>query len=152
MKIFNYLLNKYGFFPKTNQAINKKCTENQTRNIIRFAATSTDVRKQKIFNLLNQVKHNNSSIIQNFGLQLDMNFAKVPARLLDAPLIEYSDHKTERVVAGVWRGEGKPFLIPESANRWAILNTNQRTRRNELQDLERMVRQNKNIGKLFRGR
>lgn len=64
------------------QVINKKCTENQTRNIIRTAATSTDDRKQKIMNLLRQITHNQSPVIQGFGLNVDGDFIKVPARQL----------------------------------------------------------------------
>lgn len=90
--------------------------------------------------LLNKIKHNQSPIIRGFGLELDTNFAKVPARCLDAPKIQYSGNRLVEVKNGVWRGEGMPFLIPESANKWAILNANQRTRNDELQDLARIVR------------
>lgn len=64
------------------QVINKKCTENQTRNIIKTAATSTDVRKQKIMALLQKITHNQSPVIRGFGLSIDGDFTKVPARLL----------------------------------------------------------------------
>lgn len=121
------------------QAINRKCTENQTRALIKVAATSTDVRKNKIMALLDQIKHNQSPIIQGFGLELDTNFAKVPARCLDPPKIQYAGNKLVEVKNGVWRGEGMPFLIPESANKWAILNANQCTRDDELKDFSRIV-------------
>jgi len=122
------------------QAINKKCTENQTRNIIRFAATSTDARKVKIMQLVNEISHNRSPIIRGFGLEVDMNFAKVQARCLIAPRIQYAQNKSVEVTNGVWRGEGMPFLLPESANKWAILNANPRTRNIELQELSDSVR------------
>lgn len=118
--------------------INKKCTENQTRNIIRFAATSTDERKNKIMDLLRQIKHNNSSTIQGFGLGIETEFTKVPARLLDAPNIQYGN-KIVTPSKGVWRGESMQFLFPEEATAWSILNTNYRTRMNELQELAQMV-------------
>lgn len=121
------------------QVINKKCTENQTRNIIRHAATSTDDRKAKIMNLLNQINHNQSPIIKGFGLGIDANFAKVPARQLDAPGIQYAGNKVAKPSRGVWRNENMEFLIPEAATEWSILNTNSRTRQNELEDLARMV-------------
>lgn len=89
--------------------------------------------------LLNKVQHNQSPIIRGFGLELDTNFAKVPARCLNAPKIQYSGNKLVEVKNGVWRGEGMPFLIPESANKWAILNANQRTKNNELQELAEIV-------------
>lgn len=90
--------------------------------------------------LLNQVKHNQSPVIRGFGLEIDTNFAKVPARCLDAPKIQYAGNKLVEVKNGVWRGESMPFLIPESANKWAILNCNFRTRSDELKDLARIVR------------
>lgn len=62
--------------------INKKCTENQTRNIIRKAATSTNERKDKIDDLVRQIAHNDSPIIRGFGLNVDPRFTEVPARQL----------------------------------------------------------------------
>ncbi|KAG4066948.1 hypothetical protein HA402_007696 [Bradysia odoriphaga] len=117
------------------QAINRKCTENQTRKIIRIAATSTDVRKSKIMEMLGKIQHNQSPIVRSFGLELDTNFAKVQGRCLKAPSIVYGNNRLVEVKNGVWRGEGMPFLIPESVNKWAILNVNQRTRNDELNDL-----------------
>lgn len=119
--------------------INKKCTENQTRNIIKEAATSTDIRKQKIMNLLNQIRHNESQTIRGFGLGIDENFVKVPARQLYPPVIQYGN-STLKPSKGVWRGENMKFLMPQNMpTEWSILNTNMRTRQNELDDLARMV-------------
>lgn len=89
--------------------------------------------------LLDKLKHNQSPIISGFGLELDTNFTKVQARCLDAPKIMYSGNRQVEVRNGVWRGESMPFFIPESANKWAILNANPRTRSNELDDLARNV-------------
>lgn len=119
--------------------VNKKCTETQTRNIIKFAATSTDVRKTKILNLLNQIRHNNSPTIRGFGLGIEADFAKVPARLLDAPGIQYGNNRVTRPLKGVWKNENMQFLMPEAATEWSILNTNFRTRQNELDEFARMV-------------
>lgn len=85
--------------------------------------------------LLDKLKHNQSPIIRGFGLELDTNFAKVQARCLDAPKIMYSGNRLVEVKNGVWRGESMPFLIPQSANKWAILSANPRTRKHELDDL-----------------
>lgn len=122
------------------QVINKKCTENQTRNIIRFAATSTDVRKQKILDLINQIKHNQSPTIKGFGLSLGTDFVKVSARLLDPPKIQYGKNISLQPKRGVWTGEGKEFLVPKyTPTKWGILNTNFRTQQNELNDLAGQV-------------
>lgn len=88
--------------------------------------------------LLNKIQHNRSKIIQDFGVELDTDFAKVAARCLQAPGIKYANQLV-KVINGVWRGEGMQFLMPETANKWAILNANQRTRRNELEELSTKV-------------
>lgn len=89
--------------------------------------------------LVNTIQHNKSKIIQDFGVVLDAQFAKVDARCLQAPKIQYANNRSIDVMNGVWRGEGMQFLMPETANKWAILNANQRTRRNELEELSKMV-------------
>lgn len=90
--------------------------------------------------LVNQIRHNAAPTIRGFGLGIETAFTKVPARLLDAPGIQYGDGKKIKPSKGVWRGENMPFLMPQSATAWSILNTNFRTRQNELEDLARMVR------------
>lgn len=90
---------------------------------------------------MNQIRHNQSSTVRGFGLQVDANFAKVPARLLDPPAIQYKNRKITPS-RGVWRGENMEFLMPEAANEWGILNTNFRTKQNELNDLAGMVKLN----------
>lgn len=89
--------------------------------------------------LLKQIRHNESPTINGFGLNVDDKFVSVPARQLEAPNIEYANKKLVPVLKGVWKGESMPFLIPESAKQWGILNTSSRTPRNELEDLIRMV-------------
>lgn len=130
----------YKFIRPFLQVINKKCTENQTRSIIRFAATSTDIRKQKIMDLVNQIKHNQSATIQGFGLSLGNDFVKAPARLLDAPKIQYAANQFVQPQKGVWSSERMEFLITDDSKvTWGILNTSYRTKPNEVDDLARMV-------------
>lgn len=54
---------------------------------------------------MNEINHNQSPIIRGFGLQLDMNFAKVQGRCLEAPKIQYAGNRLVEVKNGVWRGE-----------------------------------------------
>lgn len=117
--------------------INRKCTDNQTRNMIRKAATSTNERKGRIMHLVDQIRHNQSEIIRGFGISLDTDFTKVPARRLPAPDIVYGNGSVN-VIRGVWSGERKTFLLPESANKWAILSAS-RSQKNELNELADMV-------------
>ncbi|XP_031627620.1 protein argonaute-2 [Contarinia nasturtii] len=122
-----------------SQMSNKKCTENQTRNLIREAATSTDIRKQKIMQLLQQIQHNQCPTIKGFGINIDTNFTKVPARQLAAPALQYKN-SVINPMKGVWRAENETFLISEGkVIEWSILNTNFRTRQNELQEFAGML-------------
>ena len=89
-------------------------------------------------NLLNEIRHNNSQTINGFGLGIDANFAKVPARLLNAPDIQYKNG-IQKPSRGVWKGERMEFLVPQAATEWSILNTNFRTKPNELNEFVGMV-------------
>lgn len=103
------------------QAVNKKCTENQTRNMIKVAATSTDERKQKIMNMLRQITHNQSPTLKQFGIQVGTEFTNVPARILTAPTLEYSNNKTVVPAKGQWRVDNLQFLTPKALTRYAVL-------------------------------
>lgn len=91
-------------------------------------------------NLLNQILHNNSPIIAGFGLKLENDFTKVPVRRLDAPKLQYGNNKIVTPAKGVWRGENLEFLMPRNDVKWAILCTNHRTQRRELEEFAGMVR------------
>lgn len=93
-------------------------------------------------NLINQIHHNQSPTIKGFGLSLDEKFVKVPARLLDAPKIQYANG-TVQPQKGAWRGENMKFLDPMGTNtckiKWGILNTNYRTNDIEIKEFASMV-------------
>lgn len=103
------------------QAVNKKCTENQTRNMIKVAATSTDERRQKIMDMLRQITHNQSPTLKQFGIQVSTEFANVPARILPAPTLEYNNNKTVVPAKGQWRVDNLQFLQPKALTRYAVL-------------------------------
>lgn len=116
----------------------KKCNEEQTRNMIKESATSTDVRKQKIMDILRKIGHNNSKCLNQFGLSVGNEFTQIPARILDPPMLEYSGTKTARPQKGAWNPAG-PFLIPMKIENWAIYCLDQRTNDNLLFDIGRKV-------------
>lgn len=92
--------------------------------MIRYAATSTNVRKKKIMDLLSYFDHNVNPTIRHFGLSLGSSFLKVPIRLLPSPSLEYLQGRTVRTFKGAWRMDDNKFLIcsnPPNGHRWAIL-------------------------------
>lgn len=105
----------------TLQAVNKKCTEMQTRNMIKVAATSTDVRKEKIMDMLQKIAHNQSSTLKQFGISVGSEFSRIPARILDAPTLEYKNGRTIVPSKGQWRIDRLEFLQPKNVTRFAVL-------------------------------
>ncbi|XP_055305199.1 protein argonaute-2-like [Sitodiplosis mosellana] len=120
------------------QVINKKCTENQTRSIIRHSATSTDERKKRIMDVFNVVNHNNSQAIKNFGVDVGKEFIQVPARKLEAPTIQYKN-TTVKPKNGVWNPVNMEFLMSEPTSKtgleWGILNADNWTERRAILEL-----------------
>ncbi|XP_058985798.1 protein argonaute-2 isoform X2 [Musca domestica] len=110
------------------QVLNRKDESTQVRNMIRSAATSTNVRKRKIMDMLQCFNLNASKIVQSFGIKIDLNFIKVPIRVLPSPIIEYLNGQTVNVNRGAWMMDKQQFLIctkPQAGkqvgHKWAII-------------------------------
>ncbi|KAJ8920698.1 hypothetical protein NQ315_004837 [Exocentrus adspersus] len=99
------------------QVLNRKMTENQTSRMIKQAATSTDVRKDKIMTALNQARHNNHPSVKEFGFSIGNSFEKLDARVLTPPTLAYSNG-TVKPTKGVWRGN--IFSTGVTINKWTI--------------------------------
>lgn len=110
--------------------------------MIRVAATSTDVRKQKLMSLITQLKVNQSRMVKGFGLEIDDKFSEVNARILDPPSLKYGNNRVLTPVNGVWRGEQIPFLQPVTGKpkiTWGVLVFDSRVRRSEVETFCAMV-------------
>lgn len=107
----------------------KKCTEMQTRNMIRQSATSTDERKRKLMDMLRKLQPNQSATVQQFGLQISAEFAEIQARILKLPTLEYGQRKAIVPQVGVWRAENMPFIAPQEIRNWGVLIMHDRTQR-----------------------
>lgn len=108
--------------------------------MIRQAATSTNVRKEKIEKIVKEVNYNGSMTVQKFGLRVDDKFAQIPARILDAPRLEYSGGKTIQPKLGIWRPDNMPFITSMNATQWGVLVLDERTREPAVNDFCRKVR------------
>lgn len=85
--------------------------------------------------MINNIRHSDSAVIKGFGIDLKNEFTKIPARQLNAPVIEYANKKFENVVNGVWKIERQQFLQPQTALKYGCLNLNFRTPDSEAFDL-----------------
>nr|AUM60042.1 argonaute 2 [Diabrotica virgifera virgifera] len=101
-----------------NQTINRKMTEGQTRNMIRYAATSTTVRKNKIMEGITRANFNNHPTVREFGFSVSSAFEKLDARILPPPRLGYAG-KEVNVDKGIWRGD--KFFQAVTINKWTIV-------------------------------
>ncbi|XP_052901127.1 protein argonaute-2-like [Anopheles moucheti] len=128
------------------QALTKNHPEECTRDIIRYAATNTQTRKQKIMNLAAQIQYNKCPTLMDFGIAVGNEFEKVPARIIDAPPIEYARNEKIAPRSGVWRAEGKNFLQPSTELsrkplRWRVLNLDGYTNETTVKRFGEMLQQ-----------
>lgn len=101
------------------QVTNRKMNEMETRTMVKYAATSTEVRKDKIMYSMKDANYNRDPCVQSFGISVNNEFERVPARVLEPPHLEYCNKKTVRPAKGVWRPEG--FLIGQELQHWTVL-------------------------------
>lgn len=123
------------------QAVIKKLNENQTREMIKFSATSTDVRKKKILTFIKDINHNANPVIKDFGINVGSQFEEINARKLPAPSLEYKDKKQIQPRDGVWRAENTHFLQGRSLTNWAILVLDDRFPMNIIKKFAEMLSQ-----------
>ncbi|KOC70760.1 Protein argonaute-2 [Habropoda laboriosa] len=104
------------------QVTHKQMDESQVRTLIKHAATDTKKRKEKIMNGFASMDLNKQpSLTNEFHISVQTDMEKVPARVLQPPMLQYNDRQV-KVFKGVWRPEKflRPSTLPEDS--WTILN------------------------------
>ncbi|XP_026461963.1 protein argonaute-4 isoform X2 [Ctenocephalides felis] len=115
------------------QVVLKKLTELQTRNMIKCAATPTDMREKKIMDAFNNSKIENHPAVKEFNLSIDSKFERVDARVLDPPILEYAAGKVVTPREGVWKSDREKFLKAVNIQNWTVLNLDFRTRNDRIE-------------------
>uniref|UniRef100_A0A1Y1MI53 Uncharacterized protein n=1 Tax=Photinus pyralis TaxID=7054 RepID=A0A1Y1MI53_PHOPY len=103
---------------EANQVTNRKMTSNQTSKMIKSAATSTIIRKQKIMDAVRQANYNSDPCATEFSISVNADFTEVPARILEPPSIRYKNSSV-KVQEGKW-GAGK-FCTSNQLQNWTVL-------------------------------
>ena len=100
-----------------------KLNDFQTSNMIKYAVTKPPVRAAAINNGLKALNWPNDPYQAHYGLKIDTKMTVTKARLLPAPLVEFSGGKTERPAqAGRWRIDGKQFIEKgKPLKHWAVV-------------------------------
>ncbi|KAM8708364.1 hypothetical protein ACLKA7_015353 [Drosophila subpalustris] len=123
------------------QALNRKDGANQVSAMIKFAATSTTERKNKIMNLLKYFNHNADPTVSRFGIHIAGDFITVSTRCLLAPQLEYNNSNFKGPMNGSWYMDRCQFLkVNQKSHKWAILNCeSSRIPYAKLGEMERLV-------------
>jgi eukaryotic translation initiation factor 2C len=121
------------------QVIKKKLSENQIRTVIAETATSTDLRKRRIMDLLNKIRHNESKVVQQFGINIGDKFTEVEARILPAPGLEYLTNPEVKVDRGVWNAEREKFLDGKNCTHWSVLKLDDRCPNSDIMKLSSLI-------------
>lgn len=109
------------------QIVHKTFSEKQSAEMNRYTILNPADRKEIIMLHLQAIDHNKCETIRAFGLQIDGNFVRVPARQLEPPIVEYHDCKMIKPKNGGWSMnygcDNMEVLSKTGPFSWAILNT-----------------------------
>lgn len=130
------------------QATNKKCTPNCVRGLIRYSATSSDLRKRKIQDLLRRIDYKSDPTIMGFGIDIDKNFQKTDARVIDPPSLLYSGNMSVTPQRGVW-AEKNFIEVDNTRIKWCILNCDNRTTLQTIDGFKRLIIQEAKRQRIF---
>ncbi|XP_014477471.1 PREDICTED: protein argonaute-2-like isoform X2 [Dinoponera quadriceps] len=106
------------------QPINRKLEEEQCTKMIRFAATGTEIRKEKIMTAFNGINVNRSPVTQcEFPVRVNPTMKEVEARILPPPTLQYDSRmQPMKPIRGTWRATkfSTPARLDDAT--WTIVN------------------------------
>ncbi|KAI4472384.1 hypothetical protein M0802_016878 [Mischocyttarus mexicanus] len=90
--------------------------------MIKYAATNTTIRKEKILEGFKALKMNDYPTLQKeFKFSINPQFEEVEARVLNPPMLSY-DREEVQVRKGVWRAKKMVYAVELKPNEWGIFN------------------------------
>ena len=100
-----------------------KIDELQTSNMIKFAVTKPDIRKNAIYQGLRELDWSGDPNLQHYKMKVDDKMITSNARLLQPPEVEFAKGKTEKPgTSGRWRIDGKQFIQSgDTLKHWGIM-------------------------------
>lgn len=115
-------------FHNFSQLVQKTFSEKQYVEIKSFTNINPANRKEMLMHHLKLIRHNQCDTIRAFGLRVEENFMRVPARQIQPPLMEYRDRKMTKPENGAWTmnyGCDQMEVLKTSPTTfsWSILNT-----------------------------
>ncbi|XP_037081791.1 protein argonaute-2-like [Pollicipes pollicipes] len=123
------------------QVNTRKLGAEQVSSMIKNTAVPADQRLKRIEGFVRQAEFNKDPHNREFGLQVADRPTEVTGRVLPAPVLLYSDKRTETPRDGVWSLQAKRFLDARSLNNWVVLNYDPRTQTEKVLNFVRGLRE-----------
>lgn len=95
-----------------------KLSGKQTSEMIKYSATTTSERKNKIQEILSVASHNKNPCIKEFGFSIGKEFQRLDGRVLDPPQLQYDNGKVTPK-NGVWWN--KKFQNAAMVRKWMVV-------------------------------
>eukprot|EP00923_Selenidium_pygospionis_P054274 GHVN01094534.1.p1 GENE.GHVN01094534.1~~GHVN01094534.1.p1 ORF type:complete len:742 (-),score=97.64 GHVN01094534.1:734-2959(-) len=109
---------------KKGQRQTTRLTDKQKSEVISHTTKPPHIRKQLVAEASRKLEGSRAEVALNFELEVDRNFAVVPARVLPPPQVNYNPaSKNAQVtpVMGVWNMADKRVSNGARLSRWAVL-------------------------------
>ena len=111
-------------YPEEGQRYPFKLSEISTSEMIKFAVTKPDVRRNAIMGGVRTLGWSNDKYLQKYKMKIDENMIKTQARLLQPPEVEFGKNRVEKPgTSGRWRIDGKQFAQPNQKplKNWGVM-------------------------------
>ncbi|CAG9578939.1 unnamed protein product [Danaus chrysippus] len=117
--------NKNIFYPMEllqvsyGQALNKQLNDRQLQTMVREAATPPCERLNKIKEVINNMNYPANPIFKHFKLEIEKDFFKVDAKILQAPKLDVGAGRGVVPRNGSW--QANRFLKPSALESWGLI-------------------------------
>ncbi|XP_065345728.1 protein argonaute-2-like [Cloeon dipterum] len=112
-----------------NQVTIKKLNDDQTKSMVKEAATEPKVRQLKILEAFKSLNVNQDPILKEFQIEVHADMTEVKGRVLAPPALKYRTDQHVRVINGEWRMDNQKFQsVTKEVRNWAILDLCQANR------------------------
>ncbi|XP_046664907.1 protein argonaute-2-like [Homalodisca vitripennis] len=126
------------------QVVTKKLDKFQTSKMIKEAAKPPSERKQRIMSAMRFANFNQDPCIQEFGVNVESEFTKVSAKVIDSPILVYNKSEI-KVENGMWRAE--EFISSKTLERWVVVSASPDIHKGDLRRIaEKMISVGSNNG------
>ncbi|KAL2151322.1 hypothetical protein VTH82DRAFT_6420 [Thermothelomyces myriococcoides] len=100
-----------------------KLDPNQTSEMIKFAVQRPPQRQTQIMKMVQNLEWDKDRYLSHFGIKINPTMAKIPAKLLPNPVIQYGNKPVDPKMTGRWDLRGVRFAVPnpQPLVSWALV-------------------------------